>query len=132
MLGEKFDIRPKDKPELDEVRLGLWEGLTRDELEHRFETVFPLWLEQPLAVTPPDGESLPEAIQRIDPVVRKLLRRRRGAVMALVLRPLTLQIVAGLLRAEANEAIASHLHSVELMETIELTDEQVEKIVSSQ
>jgi len=129
MLEEKFGVRVRDKPELGEVRLGLWEGMTRDELEHRFETVFPMWNEQPLAVTPPDGESLPEAIDRMRPVVRKIVRRHRGGVVAIVLRPLAMQIVAGLLRGEDPPGIAAHLHGIEMMETMELSDEQVESII---
>lgn len=131
MLAEKFSLRPRDKPELAEMRLGLWEGLTRDELGRRFETVYPKWLSEPLAVNPPDGESLSEAIERIRPAVRKLLRRSRGGVIALVLRPLALQIVDGLLRGEEAEVIAAHLHGVEVMETIELQDAMIEKIVTS-
>ena len=124
MLGATFGLRWRDRPELDELHLGLWQGLTRDELEHRFPSVFPMWEEQPLSVNPPDGESLAQAVERIDMPLRKLLRRNRGGVVVLVLRPLALQIVAGLLRGEGPEAIASHLHVATAMETIEVNQEE--------
>jgi broad specificity phosphatase PhoE len=122
MLGEKFQLRPRDRPELDEVHLGLWEGLTRDEVEHRFPSVFAAWEEQPMSVVPPDGESLPQAAARIGPALQKLLKRNRAGTVALALRPLALQIVAGLLRAQAPETIAGHLHAATAMETINISD----------
>jgi broad specificity phosphatase PhoE len=122
ILGEKFQLRPRDRPELDEMRLGLWEGLTRGELEHRFPSVFPAWEQQPLSVVPPDGESLPQAAERIGPALHKLLKRNRAGTVALALRPLALQIVAGLLREQTPEAIADHLHAAAAMATIDISE----------
>ena len=119
MIGKHFSLRPRSRPELEEVHLGLWRGLTREELEHRFGKVFALWMEQPLSVEPPEGESLVQAIERIGPALFKLLGRNDGGVVALPLRPLSLQIVAGLLRGENPEQIGNHLHWPPATETID-------------
>ena len=123
LLVEKFEIRLRDDERLGEFRLGLWEGLTREELRRRFPSVVPQWQENPLSVYPPEGESLGEAIERVRPALTKILQKQRGGVVCLVLRPLMLQIVAGLLRTESPEAIAHHLNNVDVMETMELNDE---------
>jgi broad specificity phosphatase PhoE len=119
IVSEKFKLRLRDRPELQELRLGLWEGLTRDELHRRFSTVFTQWEEQPLTVHPPEGESVSEAVDRVRPVVRKILRRNADGVVAIVVRPYVMQIVRGLVLREPAAVIAAHLHNVDLMETIE-------------
>src|SRR5438270_4870694 len=47
IVGAKFGVRLRDRPELEELHLGLWEGLTRDELKRRFPTIFPQWEDEP-------------------------------------------------------------------------------------
>src|SRR5689334_15274907 len=83
MLAERFSLRIRDKPALDEMRLGLWEGLTRDEVRRRFPTVTSQWQDDPLSVLPPGGETLGAVIERVDPALRKILRRNRGGEVAI-------------------------------------------------
>ena len=120
LLATNFNLRLRDNEGLGEMRLGLWEGLTRDELRRRFPTVVPQWQEEPLSVRPPEGESLGEAIDRVKPALEKILRRNREGSVCLVLRPLMLQIIHGLLHHESPQTIAGHLNSVDVMEMIEV------------
>lgn len=120
IIGKKFGIRPRDNQDLEEVNLGLWEGLLPDDLRQRFPTVYPKWEEQPLQVTPPDGEPLSGAIERIRGAVNRVLRRNRGYSFALALRPMAFQIATGVLRGETPPAIAERLHRRQAMETIEI------------
>jgi broad specificity phosphatase PhoE len=84
--------------------------------------VIPQWQEEPLSVRPPEGESLGEVIDRVRPAIEKILKRNREGIVALVVRPLVMQIIHGLLRGETPEAIAKHLNHVDVMETIEVAD----------
>ena len=122
MLATRFSIRAKDVEALGEMKLGLWEGLTRDEVRRRFPTVIPQWQEDPLSVRPPEGESLGEVIDRVRPSLEKIIKKNRGGVIAMILRPLMMQIVRGLLSGETPEVIARHLNNIDVMETIELND----------
>ena len=123
LVAARFDVRLKDAEALGEMRLGLWEGLTRDEVLRRFPTVIPQWQTDPLSVRPPEGESLGEAIDRVRPALEKILRKNRGGVVALILRPLMMQIIRGLLSGESPEVIAGHLNNVDVMETVEVAEE---------
>jgi hypothetical protein len=58
LLTQTFSLRAKEVGELDELDLGLWEGLKPAEVRSRFPRVFAQWMEKPLEVTPPDGEQL--------------------------------------------------------------------------
>ena len=120
LVAARFDLRIHDSEALDEMRLGLWEGLTRNEVRRRFPTVIPQWQEDPLSVLPPEGESLGAVIERVDPALKKILKRNREGIIALVLRPLVMQVVRGLLHREPPETIATHLNNEDVMETIEV------------
>jgi broad specificity phosphatase PhoE len=123
LLAARFNLRLRDRPELNEMNLGLWEGLTRDELARRYPRVIPQWQEAPLTVRAPEGEGLEDTIARVRPGLDKVIRRNRGGTVALVLRPLVMQIVHGLLHREEPQVIAGHLQNVDLMETIEINAE---------
>jgi len=120
LIGHHFGLRVRSNEELQEPHLGLWQGLTPEELRQRFPSVFPQWEEQPLTVTPPDGEPLRDAIDRIGDGLEKILKRNRDLTVAMVLRPMGLQIAAGILRRESPQTIAGHLHQRDAMITIDV------------
>lgn len=77
---------------LAEVDVGLWAGLTVEQLRARFTSAHRQLMEAPLSVTPPEGENLGAAAQRIFSVVSRLVRRNGAPTLALVLRPLALAL----------------------------------------
>src|SRR5258706_6032109 len=78
LVARHFNLRVRDSEALEPISMGLWQGLTREELRFRFPTVFPQWEENPLSVNAPQGESLAAATQRFRPGLGKILRRNRG------------------------------------------------------
>jgi ferric-dicitrate binding protein FerR (iron transport regulator) len=56
-----------------------------------------------------------------------VLRRNRGHAIVLALRPMAMQIVAGILRLQSPEQIAAHLHDRVPGETIDIADEDLER-----
>jgi broad specificity phosphatase PhoE len=132
LLCEKFDIKCRYVDGLQEVTLGLWEGLTREELHFRYPTVVPQWEREPLGVIPPEGETLLEAVLRVEPTLKKILKRNRDGVIALALRPLVLQIVNGLLHLESPQTMAAHMQNVDVIQTVDLSDQQLDDILSAQ
>lgn len=79
-------------------------------MRFRFPKVFQQWEENPLSVNAPQGESLAAATERFRAGLAKILRRYRGQTIALVLRPMSMQVCAGLLRGEDLQTIASLLY----------------------
>jgi broad specificity phosphatase PhoE len=120
LITRKFGVRARDIRDLDEVRLGLWQGLFPADIRARFPTVYPQWEAQPLLVTPPDGEPLEEAIQRIRPPLNRILKRNRDQTVVLALRPMAFQIVRGIMRKESSVQIAGRLRERQAIETIEI------------
>jgi broad specificity phosphatase PhoE len=120
IIAKKYGLRPRDNADLEEVGLGLWQGLFPQDVRQRFPTVYPKWEEQPLQVTPPDGEPLEAAIQRVGGAVSRIFRRSRSRCIALALRPMAFQIAAGILRGESAVQIAGRLRHRQPLETIEI------------
>lgn len=129
IVQSRFKMPIRDSAALDEVNLGLWQGLTRSDLNFRFPTVFSQWEENPLAVNPPEGETLLDAIVRIQSALKRILRRNRGIAIAFPMRPMAMQITLGLLRRETPQQIAGHLHYTSAVETIDLTHEQLQELI---
>jgi broad specificity phosphatase PhoE len=125
IIAAQFELKVRHSDYLEPVPMGLWQGLTRDELRFRFPTVFGQWEENPLSVNPPQGESIADAAGRFREGLRKILRRNRGETIALVLRPFSLQITAGLLRNEDLPTIATHLHTTRTIESVDVADDEL-------
>jgi broad specificity phosphatase PhoE len=120
IIVKKYGIRARDIPDLDELGMGLWQGLSPDDIRARFPTVYPQWEAQPLLVTPPDGEPLEEAIGRIRAAVNRILRRGKNLTVALPLRPMAFQITRGILQGQTSAQIAGRLHERQALATIDI------------
>jgi broad specificity phosphatase PhoE len=123
LVARHFNLRLRDNEALEPISMGLWQGLTREELRFRFPTVFQQWEENPLSVNPPQGESLANAAQRMRVGLAKILHRYRGQAIALVLRPMAMQVCIGLLRGQDLQTIGAHLHDRTPVETIDVPDD---------
>lgn len=105
-LARLLGIPHRRQSDLDEVDLGLWTGLTHQQLETRFGSAHRQLCEAPLSVTAPDGESLSAAAARIARfLVRRLKSRRPEPALGVVLRPLVWALARGLLEGGGLERV---------------------------
>jgi probable phosphoglycerate mutase len=84
LLAEGLGIRLRRLDALTNVDLGLWEGCQADELRRKHPKVFRQWEQLADNVCPPQGETLGEVRQRVEPILERLLRRHRHGKIALV------------------------------------------------
>jgi broad specificity phosphatase PhoE len=80
--------------ELADPHLGLLEGLTTQEFEERFTSRFKQWEDDPVTVSPPEGEEVIHAADRIFKAVARILKRSRSEEVGVVVHDIGL----GLLR----------------------------------
>ncbi len=85
--------RPRKVDGLAEVDLGLWEGLLESELLDRYPKAYGAWREDPSSVTPPEGESIEEAAERILPALARAAEKAGREAVAVSLRPLARAVV---------------------------------------
>lgn len=82
-IAEGLDIPCKVLDDLVSFDLGLWQGLSLDEIRRKQPRVFRQWEDAPESVCPPEGETCDEVKERICRALRKPLKRRiKFAVVA--------------------------------------------------
>ncbi|MFO0838565.1 MAG: histidine phosphatase family protein [Phycisphaerae bacterium] len=91
-VGGALGVSAKAVDELAEVDVGLWVGLTRDQLETRYESAYHELLESPLSVAPPGGEAFVDALERLRSCLRRRIKRTSKGTLGVVLRPLALAL----------------------------------------
>lgn len=95
--------------DLAEPALGLWEGMTYDDLEKRFCRAGRLFLEDPCGVVAPEGDSLLVASDRImKAFIKGTGKVKLGCGVGVVVRPIAL----GVVRCALNEADIGELWSM--------------------
>lgn len=97
-VAHALRLRPKRLDDLRNLDCGLWQGLPAEEIRRRNPKVYRQWLDDPLTVCPPEGETVEEALDRLRDVIRPLLRRHRDEAFALVVAEPLGRLVAGYLR----------------------------------
>jgi broad specificity phosphatase PhoE len=84
--------------DLDEVNLGLWQGLLTADLKRKHKRAYLRWLEDPLAVEPPMGERLDRAYRRMVRGMEEIIRPNIDARAMVVLGCFAYALVVAYLR----------------------------------
>ncbi len=125
-FGKSAKIRTIDG--LVNVGLGLWEGVLASDLEDRCKTAYREWTESPTRITPPEGESLLDAQDRLIGSLFKAIRKAKGdhPVVAVVLRPLAWGLVRAWMLDEDPGDVWQAIERPIEVESIELDGARVE------
>jgi broad specificity phosphatase PhoE len=67
----------KESTDFCNLNHGLWQGLQLEDVRRKYPKVFKQWQESPETVCLPEGETLSEAVERIEHGLRKCLKRKR-------------------------------------------------------
>lgn len=108
MLTNITGGKTKSIEQLADADLGLLEGMTEQAFAERYPKRFKSWREDPLTLSPPDGEELFEAQIRLFTAVAKILGKGRPGEIGFVLHPLAL----GMLRCWLTDRPTSDLWSM--------------------
>ena len=93
LIAKSLGIRARSIAGLKEVALGHWQGLSHEESEDRFERIAKVWQSEPLAITPPEGESLKDAEKRLGAALQKIVKRKPDETLVVVLGPLACAVL---------------------------------------
>ncbi len=77
ILAAPHGLEPIPEPCLREIDYGRWEGLTRGEVERNFAAEYAIWQEDPFTIAPQGGESGLNVLNRVLPVVRRIVETHR-------------------------------------------------------
>jgi broad specificity phosphatase PhoE len=121
-LGPVLRLRPKCESDLRNVDLGLWQGLTWNELRERHPRVWKLWAEDPRAIEAPMGEPFDATYRRIDRFLESLLKRYRDESVGLIASDPVAQIIRAKLRGDVKIRLTDS-GMVGTMETLDIESE---------
>lgn len=127
MLPRGNETKVRTVPELSNVGLGLWEGVLWRDLEERNPSSFTQWRDHPERITPPEGESLIDAQERLLGAIEKTLSKIKGpnTNVALVLRPFAWAIVRCWFENEKLSSLWDQLEQPVGVEQFEVTKSQL-------
>jgi broad specificity phosphatase PhoE len=83
-LAASLKVKYKVLDKLQNLDHGLWHGKLIEEVRRRQPKVYRRWQEQPESVCPPEGETLASAQTRIRNTMKRLLKKHKRGVIALV------------------------------------------------
>lgn len=88
-ISAGLGVKLKTLEKLRNVNLGLWQGMTVEEVRLKQPKVYRQWQESPDNVRPPEGEMLSEVRQRMQGCLSKVVKAsRKGTVGLVVSEPL--------------------------------------------
>jgi len=99
-VGKALGLRPKRIDDLRNLDQGLWQGLQLDEIKRRNLKVFRQWLDDPVTICPPQGETIESALERIKQALRPLIKRHQDEAIGLVVGEPLAQLIACYLRRD--------------------------------
>ena len=84
-------------PALIDLNFGEWQGLTTQQVEAKYKSLYAQWLENPQLVNIPGGESLDDMSQRVAKVVSDIIAKYKGTVMLVSHRVVNKVLICALL-----------------------------------
>ena len=123
--------RTRAESDLRDPGLGVLEGLSRKDFEDRFYSRFRQWNEDPLSLTPPEGEAVLEARARILNAIGRIARRNRGGEIGLVLHGFGLALVRAWLAGVGSQSVWSMIADRPLIERYPLHDSVVTQMLEA-
>jgi len=84
IIGVPHGLTPTLVPDLREMAMGRWEGLTADEIRQREPDAFADWMARIGEFPFPDGESVPDLVARAGPAFDAIVEKASGSAIAIV------------------------------------------------
>lgn len=84
VIGQRRGVKVKTLDKLTNLNHGLWHGKLIDEVKQRQPKLYRQFQEHPETVCPPEGETIEDAERRVVKIMKKLFRKHKNGVIALV------------------------------------------------
>ena len=94
LVGERLGVSVTQDPRLDEMRLGVWEGRTEDEVARDFPEVYALWLSRPDEVRLEGRETLGQVAARVMAAVADAGAARQPVLLMTHVAPIRVAVLS--------------------------------------
>lgn len=86
-IGRALDLKVKSLDSLQNLDLGLWQGMLVQDVKTKQPKVYRQWQEQPATVCPPQGETIIDAEERLEAAASKFTKKFRAEGLVAVVVP---------------------------------------------
>jgi broad specificity phosphatase PhoE len=80
-IAKTLDVKMRKLDRMQNLNLGLWQGMLIEDVHRKQPKVYRQWQEQPENVCPTEGEMLGAADQRVQQAMTKLLKRHKEGII---------------------------------------------------
>lgn len=94
-IAAKAGVPRKTIADLAEVNVGLWDGLTTEELTKRYAKTFKQWRADRSSVQPPQGEDAEAVMARLSAALKRITKKYPERTAVVVLGPLAFPFARG-------------------------------------
>ena len=84
IIAQPHGLTPRIVPDLREMAMGRWEGLTAEEIQTSEPDAFKDWMARVGEFPFPEGESVPDLLRRVGPAFGRIARVHAGDRVAIV------------------------------------------------
>jgi broad specificity phosphatase PhoE len=109
IIGKAIGLRPRRIDDLRNLDQGLWQGLQFEEIRRRNARLFRQWIEDPLTICPPQGETVEDAMDRVKQTLTPLFRRHQDESFGLVVGEPLARLVSCFLRRDPRPQLDEQL-----------------------
>jgi phosphoserine phosphatase len=86
-IGRELGVEVREVEGLRNLDQGLWQGLPVEDIRRKFPKVYRQWQDEPERICPPEGETVPAAVERIRKALHRPLKKR-GMIGVVASEPL--------------------------------------------
>jgi broad specificity phosphatase PhoE len=109
IVGKALGLRPRRIDDLRNLDQGLWQGLQLEEIRRRNTRLFRQWIEDPMTICPPQGETIEDAMERVKTALKPLFRRHQEEAFGLVVGEPLARLVSCYLRRDPRPQLDEQL-----------------------
>ena len=99
VIARSLGVKTKVLEGLEEPDMGLWEGLTLQDLQQRSPKAYKQLSERPSKVNPPSGEPLEDAQNRLIRCIERVCEKHKNQAVGLVIGPLAEYLLTAWVRS---------------------------------
>jgi broad specificity phosphatase PhoE len=93
IIGAELGVEVIPEPRLREINLGRWQGMLSGDIQAQYPEEFRRWHHEPLAVQPPEGETVPALAARVLAAINAVLAWHPKQRIGIVAHELPIAIV---------------------------------------
>ena len=117
IVAEKLNMEYETLEGLEEMNLGLWEGLSWNEVKERFPEELKSWLTNRRYMKTPDGESYQDLLDRVLTAIKTIIKKQRGNVLVVTHSAVIMALLCYLHNTPFEEMVGKYdIKNAELVE----------------